>query len=73
MEKLKKKFNYWNERGKSAICRFILDKLGITLTDFAFHCSNFQERKLIEEDGEYKVIIKATSGYLDPKYTIQKK
>lgn len=35
MEKLVEKFKYWNNRGKSAICRYILDQLNITLEEFS--------------------------------------
>ena len=60
MDKLKQlvsRFNYWNNRGKSAICRYILSELDITEEQFLEHLHGWTERKLIEKDGFFEVII----------------
>ena len=59
MDKLVNKFKYWNNRGKSAICRYILDELNITLEQFGQYSKDWIERKLVKTDDgkDYKVII----------------
>lgn len=57
LEQLISRFKYWNNRGKSAICRYILQELDITEDEFIEHCHGWKERKLIEKDGFFEVII----------------
>lgn len=57
LEQLINLFNYWNNRGKSAICRYILQELNITEEQFLEYCHDWKERKLIEKEGFFKVII----------------
>lgn len=71
-EELKEMFDYWNNRGKSAICRFILDELGISLKEFVDHCRDWEERKLVIKDGRFDVEISPTNGYSNPKYHLNK-
>lgn len=59
MDELVNKFKYWNNRGKSAICRYILDELNITLEQFGQYTKDWVERKLVKTaDGkDYEVIL----------------
>ena len=59
MEELKKMFDYWNNRGKSAICRYILKILNITLKEFTEYTESWKERKLIYNETleQYEIII----------------
>jgi len=59
LDKLISRFNYWNNRGKSAICRYILEQLNITEEQFLEHLHSWKERKLIiDKAGFFEVIIK---------------
>lgn len=57
LEQLISKFNYWNNRGKSAICRYILEQLNISEEQFIEYLHDWKERKLIIFEGYFKVII----------------
>lgn len=59
LDHLFNRFSYWNNRGKSAICRYILEELKITEEEFLHHLHNWKERKLIiDKNGFFEVIIK---------------
>ena len=62
MEELVNLFKYWNNRGKSAICRYILQELGVSLQEFGECTEMWKERKLVKnrlicDKHEYVVII----------------
>lgn len=57
LEQLVSIFSYWNNRGKSSICRYILEQLKITEEQFIEYCHDWKERKLILKDGFFEVII----------------
>ena len=58
LDQLFSRFSYWNNRGKSAICRYILEELKITEEEFLYHLHNWKERKLIiDENGFFEVKI----------------
>jgi len=47
LDELVSKFSYWNNRGKSAICRYILEQLDITEKQFTEYLHDWSERKLV--------------------------
>ena len=53
------KFKYWNNRGKSAITRYLLNELGITAKEFVEYSEDWVERKLVRtsDDLDFEVII----------------
>ena len=53
MEELAKKFKYWNDRGKCAICRYVLEQLGITAEEFVEYTKGWEEIKLIKTEKGY--------------------
>ena len=57
LDQLINRFNYWNNRGKSAICRYILEQLNITEEQFLEHLHGWKERKLTYENRFFEVII----------------
>ena len=57
LEQLVSRFKYWNNRGKSAICRYILEQLDITEEEFLNHLHGWTERTLVEKNGFFEVII----------------
>ena len=59
LDQIKQKFNYWNNRGKSAICRYILQELGISAEQFVEYTKDWIERKLVRtsDNLNFKVII----------------
>ncbi len=58
LEQLVMRFKSWNNRGKSAICRYILNELNITEEEFIEHLHGWEERKLvIDKEGFFEVII----------------
>ena len=57
LEQLIMKFSYWNNRGKSAICRYLLEQLNINEKEFLGYLHSWTKRKLIEQNGNFEVII----------------
>ena len=59
LDQIVNKFNYWNNRGKSTICRYLLEQLDITEKQFVEHLNNWTERKLVRttDNLDFKVII----------------
>ncbi len=59
LNELISRFKYWNNRGKSAIARYILKELGVTEKEFINHLHGWKERQLIiNKNGFFEVIIK---------------